>query len=124
MGSIAGGFSSIVLPNLPGLAWDTSQLDAGSLRVVIPGDFNQDGAVDAADYIVWRKGIPPSNTPTDYNLWHTRFGESLTGGSGASSGVVPEPTSLALLLFATPFALLRRPKCDPAPYGTCTSNFT
>ena len=25
--------------------------------IPIPGDFNHDGTVDAADYVVWRKGV-------------------------------------------------------------------
>ena len=32
----------------------------------LPGDFNNDGTVDAADYVVWRK---TDGTQTGYNAW-------------------------------------------------------
>ncbi len=63
----------------------------------LDGDFNNDGSVDAADYVVWRK---TDGTTDGYNLWRQNFGASLGSGSGAlaSTGAVPEPASLALLL--------------------------
>jgi endoglucanase len=63
----------------------------------LPGDFNGDGAVDAADYVAWRKTDTP---PDGYDNWLTHFGEP--GGMGAgdrNSPAVPEPASLAM--FAT-----------------------
>jgi len=60
------------------------------------GEFNGDGSVDAADYLVWRKN---NGSPTDYNLWRAHYGQSITGsGSSIESASVPEPSSLALLL--------------------------
>ena len=38
----------------------------------IPGDFNFDGFVDAADYVTWRK---TDGTPAGYNVWRTHFGQ-------------------------------------------------
>lgn len=65
----------------------------------LTGDYNGNGIVDAADYVVWRKtGI---NGPTGYNTWRTNFGKP--GGSGSVAGIqaaVPEPTTLVLLMFA------------------------
>jgi hypothetical protein len=62
----------------------------------IPGDFNGNSDVEAADYVVWRKGIGISTTQKNYKLWRTNFGLSLFGG-GASS--VPEPANwLSLVL--------------------------
>jgi hypothetical protein len=62
----------------------------------IPGDFNDDGTVDAGDYVLWRKN--PSSFPADaYATWRSHFGQ--TGGSGSWSGTaIPEPVSLTLLL--------------------------
>ena len=34
----------------------------------LPGDFNRDGSVDAADYVVWRKNPGGIYTPDDYNV--------------------------------------------------------
>jgi hypothetical protein len=76
-----------------------------------PGDFNLDGTVDAADYVVWRKGLGTIHTEADYELWRTNFGQTAGSGSaryplGASAealpATAPEPatsvlTSLALL---------------------------
>ncbi|HJQ79376.1 MAG TPA: hypothetical protein VJ828_05440 [Lacipirellulaceae bacterium] len=64
----------------------------------IPGDFNEDGKVDAADYVVWRK---TDGMQAGYNLWRTNFGR--TSGSGAALGAaagVPEPASAVLLILA------------------------
>ena len=47
------------------------------------GDFNSDGTVDAADYVVWRKTI---NTPTAYDTWRANFGA--TGSPGGDITLV------------------------------------
>jgi hypothetical protein len=105
-GSISGHFDSVLLPTLGGtLAWDTSQLYmTGVLSVTGPaslaGDYNNDGKVDAADYVVWRNGLGATYTQDNYNIWRANFGR--TSGSGTSGiseavgradGAVPEPTS-------------------------------
>src|SRR5262249_1443813 len=64
-GTLAGTFTSLQLPPLAGgLVWDASQLyTTGLLSVVaapLPGDFNHNGAVDAADYAVWRDTLGQS----------------------------------------------------------------
>ena len=101
-GSLAGAFSSIELPTLPGLSWNTSQLAAGMLSVAIPGDFNLDGSIDAADYVVWRKNPGGIYTPADFNIWRAHFGQTAGSGSGAtgsaSAPAVPEPATLVVLL--------------------------
>jgi hypothetical protein len=68
----------------------------------LPADFNGDGTVDAADYVIWRK---MGDTADGFDAWRTNFGRSLFVGSGAalSSGAplsasVPEPASFVLLL--------------------------
>ena len=45
--------------------------------VQIPGDFNNNGTVDAADYVVWRKGIGVAPTQDNYNLWRAHFGQTV-----------------------------------------------
>ena len=73
------------------------------------GDFNNNGVVDAADYVVWRKNEGTTNSlPNDngiggtvgsahYNLWRSNFGNPVSGsGAGLSISAVPEPTTLAL----------------------------
>jgi hypothetical protein len=63
-GSLSGTFATLNLPCGPGgpgggLTWDTSQLYTnGTLSVGgVVGDYNHDGTVDAADYVVWRKSL-------------------------------------------------------------------
>jgi autotransporter-associated beta strand protein len=74
----------------------------------IDGDFNNNGVVDAADYVLWRNGGPLENDPTDgvqpedYDIWRANFG--LTAGAGAVASVgnhaVPEPTAWLPVMFA------------------------
>lgn len=71
----------------------------------VPGDYNGNGTVDAADYAVWRDNIGANTIPndptsgtvdsTDYDFWKSRFGA--TSGAGSGSGLaaaVPEPATL------------------------------
>lgn len=73
------------------------------------GDFNEDGTVDAADYVVWRKNeVPNAPLPNDdglatqaerYDLWTAHFGEQgSASGATLQSAAVPEPTTIVLLL--------------------------
>jgi MYXO-CTERM domain-containing protein len=77
-------------------------------------DYHQNGAVDAADYVVWRKNEGTMNMlPNDpiggtigaaqYDQWRAHFGQT-TGGAGSSidSSLVaaPEPNGAALWLVA------------------------
>jgi hypothetical protein len=76
-----------------------------------PGDYNDDGTVDAADYVVWRKNLGTSNTlPNDdeiggtigedhYDLWVMNFGDG-GGGAGALVAAAPEPASWLLAAVA------------------------
>jgi hypothetical protein len=73
----------------------------------IPGDFNQDGTVNAADYTVWRNGLGTTYTPGDYEVWKAHFGESAGSGSGGAA-TVPEPMSLLLVIGLLPLYLARR----------------
>ncbi|MCI0629996.1 MAG: hypothetical protein L0Y44_05005 [Phycisphaerales bacterium] len=69
----------------------------------IGGDFNHDGLVNAADYVVWRKGLEPSSTQYDYNAWRANFGDNIgipAVGAASSPIAVPEPGSLILLCCA------------------------
>jgi hypothetical protein len=77
----------------------------------IPGDFNQDGAVDAADYVVWRKDPAAFGGAQGYSEWRANFGD--VAGSGGGQGAlasVPEPSSLALWMtvLVAGFGICRR----------------
>jgi hypothetical protein len=64
--------------------------------IPLPGDYNHNGAVDAADYVVWRK---TEGTPAGYNAWRTHFGQPSGSGTAAvsPSSAVPEPAALLLI---------------------------
>ncbi|MEX0612807.1 MAG: glycerophosphodiester phosphodiesterase family protein [Pirellulales bacterium] len=75
--------------------------------LVFAGDYNQDGHVNAADYVVWRKD--PNRTQTQYDLWWANFGRTAGSGAGSfSDSAVPEPATLLLIILAAGCCLLRR----------------
>jgi hypothetical protein len=80
---------------------------------LVPGDFNGDYLVDAADYVAWRKGLGTIYTQNDYSNWTAHFApSSMGGGSGSSApseSSVPEPASSAIAaVVAAAIALLVR----------------
>lgn len=82
----------------------------------LPGDYNGNGVVDAADYVLWRNGGPLANevdtrgvtNAADYTEWLARYGNANTSGIGAGAAV-PEPLLTVWLLASATFAIgLRR----------------
>ncbi|MEX2307462.1 MAG: autotransporter-associated beta strand repeat-containing protein [Pirellulales bacterium] len=104
VGSITGAFDSIIAPTFNGLTFDVMQTASSVLLQVgeSMGDFNRDGFVNAADYVVWRKGLGTTYTQDHYNVWRVHYGETLAIGAGASAGSssapVPEPAALLMIL--------------------------
>jgi glycosidase len=90
---------------------DVSTMIAEVFRTV-PGDFNVDGSVDAADYVLWRKGLGAGTTYSqgdadldgdvdsdDLAAWQSAFGfarQPLMAGAGSAALAVPEPGTMAL----------------------------
>lgn len=82
----------------------------------VPGDYNVDNVVNAADYTVWRNRLgqnftlpgevanttPGTVTIEDYNEWKARFGNmgSGSGSVGLNASGVPEPATWLLLSLA------------------------
>jgi hypothetical protein len=91
------------------------------------GDYNNNGKVDAGDYVLWRKGgtlanevaDPGTISPADYTEWRARYGNSSIGdvkatdfyvrsievktagsGSGIEGGAIPEPSTFVLIVAA------------------------
>ena len=68
------------------------------------GDYNSNGTVDAADYVIWRNGGPLQNEGAspgtidqeDYSFWRSRFGMGTGLGAGGAAAV-PEPHTSAVL---------------------------
>jgi hypothetical protein len=85
----------------PGEVWGAES--AADQLVVIrivpdhpPGDYSQDGTVDAADYVVWRSTLDQTGTGLaadgngnnqvdagDYDMWRANYGKT-TAGSAAN----------------------------------------
>jgi len=79
---------------------------------VLVGDYNANGIVDAADYVVWRDSLGASGaglaadgngdsmvTQLDYDIWKANFGTTAGGaGSSAQHSAVPEPSTVLLLV--------------------------
>ena len=79
----------------------------------VPGDYNGNGVVDGADYVVYRDHLgtgfqllnevsgttPGTVTSEDYTAWRARFGNTSGAGSGisGSSAAVPEPAGILLI---------------------------
>ena len=92
-------------------------------RIAAPplaGDYNGNGTVDAADYVVWRDNVGTTNSlsndliggvigPDHYNQWKSNFGATNLLQSSASGLAVPEPRSciLALLSLLAELACVR-----------------
>ena len=95
---------------------------SGFVGNLLPGDFNDDGAVDASDYTLWRDSLARQVTffssadgngngvidQADYDAWVANFGDTSGGGAGA----VPEPAAAMLMLAALSSVILRRPIDD------------
>jgi hypothetical protein len=88
-----------------------------------PGDFNRDGAIDAADFVQWQKTLTQNVRigtgadadhdgvvePTDIAVWQQQFGADAPGGGSFSRfGSVPEPTSSTLYWISFVAALMLR----------------
>jgi hypothetical protein len=86
------------------------------------GDYSQNGTVDAADYIIWRKLLGPGALPNeggvsnnlvdeaDYQFWRSRFGYSAGPRFDSpfpGTAAVPEPAECILLMIGALATLLR-----------------
>jgi hypothetical protein len=102
--------------------------DAGAaylynMPVGIAGDFNQDGLVDAADFVVWRNSVGQTGAglaadgngdgtvnQTDHALWRANFGLGVpVVPTPLQSSALPEPATAVSLLVTWLFALAARP---------------
>lgn len=85
------------------------------LILILPGDYNHNGVVDAADYIVWRYTLGQTGAglaadgdgnfvvdQLDYDFWKARYGNAIDGASGGASSfaAVPEPRATTQLMLA------------------------
>lgn len=93
--------------------------------VVAPGDFDGNGVVGAADYLVWRTTVGSSTdlradgngdgviNSADYEVWRSSFGTS-NAAQITSAVAAPEPRGNCLLLVSGIVMVCRRPTDRPA----------
>jgi hypothetical protein len=109
-GTLMGTFDNVT----PGFSVDYDTIGQIILdgAALLAGDYNGDGRVNAADYVVWRKD--PANNggdPDGYDTWRQHYGDPAPGGGALQAGgLVPEPASLLLLLAAVAGLTLSRPR--------------
>ncbi|QDU58639.1 LamG domain-containing protein [Aeoliella mucimassa] len=90
----------------PGGSLKRARIEYTSEVASLPGDFNDDGTVNLADYVVWRDNLGVADEHAiagngdgaagvdfgDYRLWRLQFGNTLDAASGLTASQVPEPT--------------------------------
>jgi hypothetical protein len=83
----------------------------------LPGDYNRNGEVDAADYLLWRdtlsqsvpvgSGADGDNSGVidthDYDVWRAQFGNTVMSAGSRAANLVPESTGIVSVLFAYGF---------------------
>jgi hypothetical protein len=127
---LIGPFHGFDLPPLAaGLVWEMDPTDGHALVIrvaaALRGDYNANGVVDAADYVVWRSqstrsgrglaadGTGPDGSPDgvvddlDYALWRANFGAALPESVKQAAGV-PEPGCVSLAALAILIAFTSR----------------
>jgi endonuclease I len=127
------GFDSLFFPNAVGqfaatytlmlsdedLAGEQTQTLTLSLlaEAILSGDYNRNGAVDAADYVVWRHALGQDVTEYggadgdgdgmigdgDYAVWRTNYGATATAASAVVASTVPEPATVYFIACALGF---------------------
>jgi hypothetical protein len=80
-----------------------------TVKLAVQGDYNGNGVVDAADFVLWRNSIDSMTDlqadgdgsgmidHADYDLWRARFGRAI-GANNPTASVIPEPVSIAMFL--------------------------
>lgn len=128
--------TSGILPTVDEFTY-APQLFTFSVTASISGDFNGDGAVNLADYTVWRDNLggdaaalngngtsDPSGlvVAADYQLWRNSFGNASGAVAQiASSSRVPEPAAgLVLAVGAGLVGMLRYCRANATIFSTVT----
>jgi hypothetical protein len=71
------------------------------------GDYNGDGIVDAADYVIWRKQFGSTQTSAYYNVWRSNFGAARASQTSQLLSL-PELSTTELLVMAAIFSFAYR----------------
>jgi hypothetical protein len=86
---------------------DNFKVEVFGSNAGLAGDYNNDGSVNAADYVLWRKGtgtlaneVADSGvfSAADYTEWRARFGNPSGSGSSLDGASVPEPATICMFI--------------------------
>jgi hypothetical protein len=96
----AAGSAQLIQVLSPGGNWVATTSSNGTFNltpgaVSLSGDYNSDGKVDAADYVIWRDDPAGHGGSGGYDTWRANFGATAGSGSLAGSSV-PEPGTLVI----------------------------
>jgi hypothetical protein len=109
-----------VLPFVAGATLAAEQSSSGGSFIAVEnldtpshldGDYNHDGIVDAADYVLWRDTLGKSGealsadgnrdktiSEADRTLWQSQFGKESEPEEESGAQAIPEPAAAALAL--------------------------
>jgi hypothetical protein len=126
VGGVNGTFDQVLTSLHGGLIYDWDATHNPSNVVIelakivgLLGDYNGDGFVNSADYVIWRKTLGSTTLLAadgnlngtidagDLGVWQANFGAP-AGAAASSTATVPEPSSLMLLMLAALGWCLRR----------------
>lgn len=75
------------------------------------GDFDEDGDVDGADFLVWQQGFGSTYDSADLDDWKANYGVTLS----AAAATVPEPASVLMMLAAIQILSFRNTRRSVRP---------
>lgn len=94
----------------------------------IAGDYNNDGKVDAADFVVWRQTLGQNGIglaadgsgngtigQSDYDTWRQNFGSSTLAAAAVAAAAVPEPAAGVPIAVGLMLVLAQRMKTSASP---------
>lgn len=99
---LSGSTATGITPTTPlgtSLDFTIDNFRTETAAVPLTGDYNGDGKVDAADFVVWRD--TNINGPQGYTDWRANFGNPPGSGAGLGSSAVPEPSACVLMLLSS-----------------------
>jgi hypothetical protein len=131
---VGGTFEELILPG--GFQWNVAYNENSVVLSVaglgLTGDYDKNGVVDAADYIVWRGSVGDTGSTLaadgngdmvvnqdDYAVWRGNFGKTSQGAAAMGPGSVPEPSGQFLALFIACGLALSRKRQSITPRARC-----
>jgi hypothetical protein len=112
VGSITNpaSFAEDSVGNLYLIAYGSGSVFKINTSQLLAGDYNANGTVDAADYILWRKTLGSTTVlaadgshnnkvdQADYTIWQNNFGNTVHTSSPGAGSAIPELASTAYIV--------------------------